>query len=175
MQLTETYEWFEKEFCGRYDVNLKSKTGMLEDWKEALLIFSKEIATEAVRSLYANSTSKPSINEFKKTAFEIARSKNQQIVEKNEMIYSPLFVQLVRTTKDCRLNCAGMFEQIRYLSSQNPATHQVSEAAENLKVKLEKVYGGDWQIIDFTGMDGTGIDFYRNMRDKQRALQRQLN
>lgn len=175
MLKTKTTQWFNEIFCSRYDVSLKNKGGMIDDWEEALQPLSWEVATEAIKLLYADSNHKPSINEFKKIAGEVAKRRNETIVKQDDMVFSPLFVQLVSEGNDCRLNSLGQFQQVRYMASQNPTPMQLQEAAQRLRERLQHIYGGQWEIIDYSGCEGDGIAYYRDMREKQRVLQKQTN
>lgn len=171
MKTEDIRTWFDREFCSRYDVSLKNKDGMILDWAEVLKIFDYETATSAIRKLYAESTHKPTINDFKKIAFECARQSNIQTGEKREMIFSKVYVQLIGKDEKLKLPCLGQFEEIMYMSDITVGEQEIFNAADRLKNRLHEIYGGQWAVIDCTGEKEARVV----MRERQKQLCRVIN
>lgn len=166
MTREEIKRWFDEVFCSRYDVSLKNKGGMIEDWADTLKIFDYQTATEAVKELYAESTHKPSINEFKRIAFGVARKSNIQTGNKLDLVRTKVYVQLIGRSRDLRLNRLGKFEEVCYMNNLGVTEQEVFNAAERLKQKLTNTYGGQWAVIDCSGE--------QNSRSVMRERQKQL-
>ena len=158
MERSDARNIFDSDFCGRYDVSLKSKGAMAADWLDAMLPYTIDIVKDTIKLLYEESTHKPSIAEFKKKASEIARERNQKVVVSEEVkyVYAPVFVQLTARKGEINgfrpketANGLGQFKRIGYFEHQNPSPYQIGRAAELLRDKLFKVYGGQWEILDF--------------------------
>lgn len=156
MLASEAQQWFTEEFLGRFASEVKP--ALTADWKDAVLPYPYKVAVEAIRKCYQQSTAKPTIDKFRSMANSLV-SFSQVEKKEDEYIQSDYFVQLCgidgkENGKEIKLKwdlTLGYFQRITCFASQNPTPERLSFAANNLRKKLMRIYGGDWQVIDYSG------------------------